>query len=118
MMAPGFRIEEMDPVYVDAYNAGEGHGAAFGLETEDLDMTLVAWPESYTVPPHVNSEVDVIMTVLSGTGEATVGAKLFPLRAGSILMIPKGAERSVRSMSDDFRYLNVHKRRRKLMPRL
>jgi hypothetical protein len=34
------------------------------------------------------------------------------------LVIPKGAERTVRSLSGDFRYVNVHERRRRLMPQL
>lgn len=106
----------MDPVHVDAYESGQGAGAAFGLETEDLDLTIVAWPEHYEVASHVNNEVDVVTIVLSGSGEIVVDGKTFDLRLGSVVMIPKGSQRSVKSKSVDFRYVNVHKRRRRLMP--
>jgi len=106
----------MPLTFLDAYQSGEGPGAAYGLETEDLDVTVVAWPEHFLVPAHVNSEVDVAMVVLSGSGVATIDGAVFELRLGSILVIPKGTERSIRSRSVDFRYVNIHKRKRKLMP--
>ncbi|HTQ08992.1 MAG TPA: hypothetical protein VMI31_02865 [Fimbriimonadaceae bacterium] len=108
----------MPSTFIDAYESGDGPGAAFGLETEDLDVTVVAWPEHFLVPAHVNSEVDVAMVVLSGSGEATVDGVTYALRLGSVLVIPKGAERSIRSHSVDFRYVNTHRRKRKLMPKI
>lgn len=107
-----------EAVYIDAYQSGEGPGAAFGFETEDLDLTIVAWPEHYSVPAHVNKEVDVITVVLSGVGKAIVAGREIDLHLGSVLIVPKGLERSVRSLSVDFRYVNIHKRRRRLMPQI
>jgi uncharacterized cupin superfamily protein len=107
----------MNPTALDGYD-GHGPGAAAGLQTEDLNLTVVAWPEHFTVDPHVNSEVDVITIVLSGTGEATIDGVTHAMRLGTILVIPKGSERSIRSLSVDFRYVNIHKRRRALMPRI
>jgi mannose-6-phosphate isomerase-like protein (cupin superfamily) len=97
-------------------HAGEGPGPVFGTEMEDLDLTVLAWSENRGVEPHVNSEVDVVTVVLSGQGEAVVNGMNYELKLGQILIIPKGAERSIRSLSTDFRYVNVHKRRRRLMP--
>lgn len=107
----------MDCILLDGY-IGTGPGVADATETEDLDVTIVSWPEHYTVSPHVNDEVDVVTIVLSGRGEATIDGEKHALRLGSILVIPKGAERAMRSQSVDFRYVNVHKRRRKLIPRI
>lgn len=106
------------PTCFDAYVAGDGPGAACGFETEDLDLTVASWPEHYSVPPHVNEEVDVATVVLSGVGRAIVDGHEFELRLGSVLLIPKGVERSIRSLSVDFRYVNIHKRRRRLMPQI
>lgn len=90
----------------------------FGREMEDLDATLLAWPQGHEIQAHVNAEVDVVTVVLSGSGVAQIDGAERALTAGSVLLIPKGAERSIRSTSDDFRYLNVHKRRKRLMPTL
>lgn len=90
----------------------------FGAETEDLDITVLAWPEHYSIESHVNSEVDVVMIVISGCGIAIVDGERYEMRLGSMLIIKKGSERSIESRSVDFRYINVHKRRRGLMPGL
>ena len=95
---------------------GEGPGPVFGRELEDLDITLLAWPAGHTVQSHRNEEVDVVTVVLAGEGVAIIEGEVHPLRAGNVLLIPKGVERAITSRSDDFRYLNVHKRRRRLMP--
>ncbi len=93
-----------------------GSGPAWGTECEDLNMTLLTWKAGESVQAHVNEEIDVVMVVVSGSGEASVSGEMHTLKPGDVLLIPKGAERSVRSLSDKFAYLNVHKRRKKLMP--
>lgn len=105
----------MEPTCFDAYE-DHGPGAVHGYETDDLDLTVVAWPEFRGVDPHVNRDVDVACIVISGQGEAIVDGRRFALRLGSVVLIPKGAERSIRSKSVDFRYVNVHRRRKRLMP--
>lgn len=110
-------LQEMKATVLDGYE-GNGPGAAAGLQTEDLNLTVVAWPEHFSVDPHVNAEVDVVSIVLSGAGEAVIDGVTHSMRLGTILVIPKGSERSIRSLSVDFRYVNVHKRRRALMPRI
>ena len=107
----------MQAELIDAL-AGTGPGPVFGREVEDLDITLLAWPAGHQIASHVNAEVDVVTVVLAGTGIAVVGGIEHHLSQGSVLIIPKGIERSIASGSDDFRYLNVHKRRKRLMPSL
>ncbi len=95
---------------------GEGPGPVVGKETEDLNLTLLSWPSGHQIAEHVNQEVDVVSVVLSGSGVVRIGEVENEVRAGSIFIIPKGASRSLTSTSDDFRYVNIHKRRRRLMP--
>jgi mannose-6-phosphate isomerase-like protein (cupin superfamily) len=102
---------------IDGYG-GKGPGPTAGTEMEDLDLTVLAWPEFHGVDTHVNAEVDVVTVVLSGQGEAVLDGTRHELTPGQILVIPKGTERSIRSLSAEFRYVNVHKRRRRLMPQL
>lgn len=84
--------------------------------SEDLNFTFVEWPAEKGVAEHVNEEVDVLMLVLSGHGLVTVDGQRFEAGVGDLFLIRKGSTRSVRSASDDFRYINVHRRRRGLMP--
>lgn len=91
-------------------------GALWGTESEDLDATLVAWPEGQGVAGHTNDEVDVLMVVLEGSASVTVGEVAHSLAQGGFLLIPKGTERRVEATSGRLVYLNVHKRRKKMAP--
>ncbi|RYG25445.1 cupin domain-containing protein [bacterium] len=93
-------------------------GPIFGHETEDLDLTALAWAEGRGVGEHTNTEVDVAMIVLSGRGVVQIGEQREELSAGQLIVLPKGLKRSITALTSDFRYLNVHKRRRRLMPTL
>ena len=93
-------------------------GPIFGHETEDLDLTALAWAEGRGVGEHTNTEVDVAMIVLSGRGVIQFGEERQEVDAGKLLVIPKGILRSITALTPDFRYLNVHKRRKRLMPTL
>ena len=91
-------------------------GPIFGHETEDLDLTALAWAEGRGVGEHTNTEVDVAMVVLSGRGALQFGEERQEVEAGKLIVIPKGVLRSITALTPDFRYLNVHKRRKRLMP--
>ncbi|MEQ1822170.1 MAG: cupin domain-containing protein [Fimbriimonadaceae bacterium] len=92
--------------------------AIWSIETEDLDVTLLSWDDCGGVAPHVNSEVDVVMIVLSGSGLVKVGDEQQNLDAGAIIVIPKSLKREVHCTSKRLTYLNVHKRRRKMQPNM
>ncbi len=95
---------------------GTHSGALWATESEDLDCTFVLWKKGEGVRPHVNSEVDVVMIVMSGSGEVLINGEGVPLTQGQVVLVPKGAERSVQVTGEGLAYLNVHKRKRKLMP--
>ncbi len=56
----------------------------------------------------MNGEVDVLIVGVSGVGSVAVQGRCYGLRAGVVVLVPKGAMRSTRS---DFAYLTVHRRR-------
>ena len=100
-----------------ATKATEGFtGPIWAAETEDLDCTLLQWNEGHQIASHLNDEVDVVMSVLQGNGSVVVDGVRTLLKPGVIVVIPKGAHRSITAESTPFVYLNVHKRRRRLMP--
>ncbi|HEY0867904.1 MAG TPA: cupin domain-containing protein [Fimbriimonas sp.] len=92
------------------------NGALWGTECEDLDATLVSWQPDRGVDLHTNNEVDVVMVVLEGSGEVRRGDDSLSVGPGTVLVIPKGTPRQVSAGPDSLTYLNVHKRRRRLMP--
>lgn len=94
--------------------AQPGNGPLAGGQSEDLNFTLLRWAKGMGVDEHTNHEVDVLMVVLRGKGRLRLDGNSQPLSAGQAVLIPKGADRQINSDSDDFCYLNVHKRRRGL----
>jgi mannose-6-phosphate isomerase-like protein (cupin superfamily) len=91
-------------------------GPQWGMETEDLNATLLFWRQG-RVQEHVNDEVDVLIVVLEGEAELVIGDQSMLVRAGQTVAVPKGARRSLTARSARLVHLNVHRRRRKLMPR-
>jgi mannose-6-phosphate isomerase-like protein (cupin superfamily) len=95
-----------------------GGGPQWGHESDDLDLTLLAWTGEQGVAPHTNAEVDVLLIAVAGVGEVRAGHEVFRLQPGQGLLIPKGSERSIRCVGEQFAYLSVHRRRRGLWPTL
>ena len=93
-------------------------GAVWGAESEELNATLVRWQPGGGVPAHINTEVDVVMTILEGDGALIVDDVHTALGPAQIFVIPKGASREVQAGPSGLAYLNVHKRRRKLQPNM
>lgn len=92
------------------------NGPQWGHESDDLDLTLLAWQRGQSIAAHVNHEVDVAWIGVEGTGIVIVNGERQELRPGVMLLIPKGCERSVQSSGERLVYLSVHRRRRGLMP--
>ena len=107
-----------------AIGAGaQNSGPQWGHSCDDLNLTLLSWERGRTVAPHVNNEVEVVIVVVDGEGEAIVNGETFRLAPGQALLIPKGVERAIQGTSiqgtaERFSYLSVHRRRQGLMPTL
>jgi mannose-6-phosphate isomerase-like protein (cupin superfamily) len=84
--------------------------------TEDLNLNLVVLRAGDTVETHTNREVDVLLVVVEGEGEVTVGPSKVRVRAGQGLVVPKGVSRSIVGVTDHFGYITCHKRRAGLWP--
>jgi quercetin dioxygenase-like cupin family protein len=80
-------------------------------ESRDLNVNLVQFTEGEGVGDHVNDEVDVLLVGVSGSGEVRINGTLHCLSSGTLVLIPKGAQRSTRGTSANFAYLTVHQRR-------
>ena len=88
-----------------------GSGPVWGLESEDLNATLLAWPPGAGPPEHVNDERDVLVFVVEGTVELVVDGEARELAAGDATIVRRGARRRLTAGTAGVRYLSAHVRR-------
>jgi quercetin dioxygenase-like cupin family protein len=89
-----------------------GNGVHWTLPGEgDLNANLVRLDPGHRVGAHVNDEVDVLVVVLAGHGEAHVDGHSVPLRPHVVVHLPRGAARTIGADEDGLTYLTVHRRR-------
>jgi mannose-6-phosphate isomerase-like protein (cupin superfamily) len=91
--------------------AGDGPGPVWGMASNDLNATLLAWPPGHEVAEHVNAELDVLVVVLAGDGVVTIDARPHELRAAQAILIERGCSRAIRAGAGGLRYLSIHRRR-------
>ena len=74
---------------VDLAGSPSGTGPLWGMQSDELNATLLEWPPGGGVAEHVNDELEVIMLVLAGSARVSL---------------------------DGVRYVSVHRRRGPLLP--
>jgi quercetin dioxygenase-like cupin family protein len=99
-----------------AARATAARGPQWSAESADLDVNLLAFGAGEGVAAHVNAEVDVLLLGVSGSGTVAVDGASHHLAAGTLLLIPRGARRAIRSGSEGLAYLSCHRRREPLRP--
>ena len=88
-----------------------GSGPAWGLESQDLNATLLTWSAGEGPPEHANQERDVLVFVVEGTAELTIDGETSVLPAGEATIVAKGRRRKLTAGPDGLCYLSVHLRR-------
>ncbi len=96
--------------------AATAQGVACAFRSDDLDANLLAFPRGEEVALHNNTEVDVLLIGVGGHGIVEVAGIEHELHAGQLLIFPKRAYRAIRSLSDPFTYVSIHRRRTGLWP--
>src|SRR5215213_3041122 len=99
-----------------ALREAETDGPIWSVNSEQLNVNLLRLPTGDGVAEHVNSEVDVLVVVFEGTGDLTVAGTVYLLRAGRVLVVPRGTRRAIRCTAGPLVYLTCHRRRPGLMP--
>jgi quercetin dioxygenase-like cupin family protein len=92
-------------------DAPQGKGPVWGLESKDLNATLLSWGPDESISEHVNAERDVLVVVLAGSAIVTVDGERRTLGEHDALLIRKQTRRGIRAGADGLRYLSVHRRR-------
>ena len=91
-------------------------GAIWTRQSEDLNVNLLQFAAGEGVAEHLNTEVDVLLVGITGSGVITVDGARHVLHPGHALVIPKGTRRSTSGQSGPFAYLSCHRRRGGLRP--
>ncbi|MFG2602684.1 cupin domain-containing protein [Streptomyces sp. NPDC048514] len=78
-----------------------------------LDANVVRLPPGGRITAHTETQLDVMLFVVAGTG--VLGDELSgepqPLGEGALVWLPRGAARSVTAAESGLTYLTVHRRR-------
>jgi quercetin dioxygenase-like cupin family protein len=96
-------------------NAGND-GPIWSVNSEQLNVNLLRLSTGGEVAEHVNNELDVVIVVFEGNGELVADGAAYPLLAGHMLVVPRGARRGMRCIAGPLVYLTCHRRRPGLMP--
>jgi mannose-6-phosphate isomerase-like protein (cupin superfamily) len=96
---------------------GEAAGPIWTEQSADLNVNLLVLAGDAGIAGHVHAEVDVLLVGVAGTGVVEVDGTECSVVPGQVLIIPKGAQRAIRSGGDRFAYLTCHRRRSGLWPR-
>lgn len=104
-------------VDLSAVDDGGPPGSVWSLpHGGDLDANLVRLGPGGSIGVHVNDDVDVMMIVRSGTCEAEVDGRCVALSVDDLIVVPRGARRSLTAGPGGITYLSVHRRRGPLRP--
>lgn len=89
----------------------ESNGPIWGLESEELNATLLSWRSGAGPQEHTNGERDVLVVVLAGSATISTDGDERELAAGEAAIIAKGRRRRISAGRGGVRYLSVHRRR-------
>jgi quercetin dioxygenase-like cupin family protein len=101
----------------EALRGASYDGAIWSLNCEQLNVNLMRLSAGEGIPEHVNGELDVLLAVFEGAGELTVDGAAHPFEAGVVVVVPRGASRSITCARGPLVYLTCHKQRGGLMPK-
>jgi uncharacterized protein (DUF2249 family)/quercetin dioxygenase-like cupin family protein len=104
-----------DTAALDAPDAAEA-GVAWKLQMRerDLDSNVITLAPGAAIGAHRGPDLDVLVHVLSGSGQLVTELSTAPLRAGSLAWLPRRSLREVTAGPDGLVYLTVHQRRQAL----
>lgn len=77
----------------------------------DLNVNLVHLDGGGGIAAHRNDEVDVVLIGIAGCGTIAVDGTARTLGPGTLVAVPRGAERSVHAEADGLAYVSAHRRR-------
>jgi uncharacterized protein (DUF2249 family) len=81
----------------------------------DLDSNIIALAPDGIIETHVGPDLDVLIYVLSGSGELGTENGSLDLQPGVLAWLPRRSQRRLSAGAQGLRYLTVHRRRQALV---
>ena len=93
LQGAAFRYDEVPPIVAGGtHNMLISHECIKGkIESEVLTVHIHRYQEGGFSTPNVHSQFEQVYVVKEGEGEVMVGGKTSPIRAGSVIFIPRHA---------------------------
>lgn len=97
--------------------AADVTGAVWKLQVRDrdLDANVIALPSGQTIDAHSGPDLDVLIHVLSGSGQVATELGTVALTPGVLVWMPRRSRRAFTAGAEGLRYLTVHQRRQALL---
>jgi quercetin dioxygenase-like cupin family protein len=104
-------LHDLHPLLTDSATVPTGVAWRLTEPGRQLDANVLHLAAGQVVETHTESELDVLVVVVSGTGalEGTDGA--LALTAGTMVWLPRGSTRRLLAGAQGLGYLTVHRRR-------
>ena len=92
-------------------------GAVWRLQARDrdLDSNIIALRPSGVIETHTGPDLDVLIHVLSGSGQLGTERGSIDLQPGALVWLPRRSRRRFSAGAHGLRYLTVHQRRQALV---
>lgn len=92
-------------------------GAVWRLQARDrdLDSNIIALRPSGVIETHTGPDLDVLIHVLSGSGQLGTERGSIDLQPGALVWLPRRSRRRFSAGAHGLRYLTVHRRRQALV---
>ena len=84
----------------------EGFGRRTLVETERFRVVVAALEDGQEIPLHA-PPLDLVMTIVEGTGQVMAGDSVHPVRAGDVIVVPAGEMRGLRATGGRLVAVNV-----------
>ncbi len=85
-------------------------GVVWALTSPQINANLVTIRPGDQIHEHINDEVDVLLVTESGAGQVMIDEVATTLGPASVVLVPRGARRSVSSEAG-LAYYSIHHRR-------
>lgn len=86
-------------------------------QSNDLNVNMVHLGAGESIDAHANDLLDVLVTVLDGSGHLRIDDQTVELRSGVIVLVPKGTIREFAADGHGVIYTTCHGAKGGLMPR-
>jgi quercetin dioxygenase-like cupin family protein len=86
--------------------SADGFGRRTLAETDRLRIVIAALEDGQQIPLHA-PPLDLVMTIVEGTGQVMAGESVYSIRAGDVVIVPAGETRGLRATGGRLLAVNV-----------